>query len=160
MLISCDVAVKNNRPSALAPRFKGSRILVGTIVVAPPLEWQVDDFARGGYRVKGLKGFQYNCALLSHISRFAERVTERPFQVNAAWRLYLLRVLTHDCYSHGSDSSFFDLSLYQSHGLIADASSRGEQDDVNLVLPEFFHDLFCCLSNQGGNMPAVDMAHE
>ena len=128
--------------------------------MAPPLEWQVDNLSRGGDGVKGLEGFQNNSTLLLHIPRFAERVTKRPFQVNTAWWLYLFRVLTNDRYPHGGDSSFFDLSLYQSHGLIADASGWSQQDYIDLVLPEFLYDLFCCLSDQGGNMPAVDMAHE
>ncbi len=93
--------------------------------MAPPFEWQIDYFSWVGDGVKGSEGFQNNCTLLLHIPRFAERVTKRPLQVNAAWRLNLLRVLTYDRYSHGGDASFFNLSLDQSHGLIADASSRG-----------------------------------
>ncbi len=144
----------------LVTRHKGSRLLVDTVVVAPPFEWQIENLAWDRDGVEGSECFQNNNALLLRIPWFAERVTKRPLQVNASWRLYLFRVLTYDRYSHGGDSSFFDLSLYQSHGLIADASSRGEQDDVNLVLLEFFNDLFCCLPDQGGNVPAVDMAHE
>jgi hypothetical protein len=109
----------------MVTRYKGPRFLVDTIVIAPPFEWQIDNLARGGDGVEGPEGFQNNSALLSHIPWFAERVTKRPFQINAAWRLYLFSVLTYDRDSHGGDASFFDLSLYQSHGLIADASSRG-----------------------------------
>jgi hypothetical protein len=47
----------------------------------------------------------------------------------------------HDRNPDGGDPGFFNLSLDQSHGLITDASGRGQQDHVNLVPLEFFRDL-------------------
>ena len=87
-------------------------------------------------------------------------MAERPFQVNTAWRLNLFRILPNDGDAYGGDAGFFDLSLYQSHGLIADASSRGKQDHVNLVLFESFHHLLGALTYQSGNVATVYVAHE
>lgn len=125
-----------------------------------PAKGKVNDLARSDDRVEGLERFKNDCALLFDVARFAEWMTERPLQVNAARRLDLLRVLTHNCDPHGRNAGFFNLSLYQSHGLIADASRRGEQDHVDLGLLELINHLLGSLTNQGGDMSSVYMAHE
>ena len=79
--------------------------------------------------------------MLLEVARFTERMAEGPLDVNGSWRLYLFGVFTHDRYPDSRDASFFDLSLDQSHGLVADASGRGQQDHINGVLAEFFDDL-------------------
>ena len=126
----------------------------------PPAKRQINYLTRSGDTVKSLKGFKNNSPLLLNLSRFAKRMTERPFQVNAAWWLNLFRILPNDGDTHGGDTGFFNLSLYQSHGLIADASSRGEQDHVDLVLFESLHHLLGGLSDQSGNVATIDVAHE
>ena len=126
----------------------------------PPAKRQINDFTRSGDTVKSLKGFKNNSPLLLDVARFTKRMTERPFQVNAAWRLNLFRVLPNNGDANGGDSGFFNLSLYQSHGLIADASGRGEQDHVDLVLFESLHHFLGGLSDQGGDVATVDVAHE
>jgi len=126
----------------------------------PPAKRQINYLTRSGDTVKSLKGFKNNSPLLLNLSRFAKRMTERPFQVNAAWWLNLFRILPNDGDTYGGDTGFFNLSLYQSHGLIADASSRGEQDHVDLVLFESLHHLLGGLSDQSGNVATVDVAHE
>ena len=126
----------------------------------PPAKRQINDLTRSGDTVKSLKGLKNNSPLLLNLSRFTKRMTERPFQVNATWRLNLFRVLPNNGDANGGDSGFFNLSLYQSHGLIADASGRGEQDHVDLVLFEPLSHLLGGLSDQAGNVATVDVAHE
>ena len=126
----------------------------------PPTKRQINDLTRSGDPVKRFKGFKNNSPLLLYIARLAQRMTKGPLQIDAARRLYLFCVFTNDCYPNGGDACFFDLSLDQSHGLIADASSRGEQNDINLVALEFLHHLPGRLGDQGGNVSAVNMAHE
>jgi len=125
-----------------------------------PTEGQINNLAWAGDAVQGFEGFEHHGALLLNIARLAQRMTKGPLQVDATRRLYLFCVLTNDCYPNGGDACFFDLSLDQSHGLIADASSRGEQNDINLVVLEFLYHLPGRLGDQGGNVSAVNMAHE
>ena len=126
----------------------------------PPAKWQIDNLTRSCNPVKSFKGFKNNRPLLLNVARFAKRMTERPFQVNATWRLNFFCVLPNNGDANGGDTGFFNLSLYQSHGLIADASSRGEQDHIDLVLFEPLHHLLGSLSDQGGNVATVYVAHE
>lgn len=126
----------------------------------PPTEGQINNLTRSGNAVQRFEGFKHHCTLLLYIARLAQRVTKGPLQVDAARRLHLFCVLTHDCYPNGGDPCFFDFSLDQSHGLIADASSRGEQNDIDLFMLELLYHLPGRLSDQGGNVTAVNMAHE
>ena len=126
----------------------------------PPTKRQINNLTRSGNAVQGFEGFEHHDALLLNIARLAQRVTKRPLQVDAARRLYLFCVLTNDCYPNGGDAGFFDFSLDQSHGLIADASGRGEQNDIDIVMLELLYHLLGRLSDQGGNVTAVNMAHE
>jgi hypothetical protein len=54
----------------------------------------------------------------------------------------------------------FDHSLDQSHGLIADPSGRGQQDQVDLILFKRSRHFRSSLFDQGCDMSPVDMAHE
>ena len=126
----------------------------------PPTKRQVNNLTRRGDPVKSFEGFENNRPLLLDVARFTKRMTEWPFQVNTAWRLNLFCVLPNNGDANSSDTGFFNLSLYQSHGLIADASRRGEQDDVNLVLFQSLHHLLRGLSDQGGDVATVDVAHK
>ena len=128
--------------------------------MSSPAKRQVNNLARRSDPVKSLEGFKNDRPLLLNLARFTQRMAERPFQVNAAWRLNLFRVLPNNGDANGGDTGFFNLSLYQSHGLIADASGRGEQNHVDLVLFEPLHHFLGCLSDQGGNVTTVDVAHE
>lgn len=125
-----------------------------------PAEGQVNDTAWNGDGVEGTQGLDNHGALLTDVSGFTQRVTEWPAQEYGAGRLHLLGIFTHDRYPDGGDAGFLDLSLDQSNGLIADASGRGQQDDINPVLLELFHDLFCRMVNQGCDVSAIDVAHE
>ena len=126
----------------------------------PPPEGQINNLTRCSDAVERPESFQHDCTLLFNLARFTKWVAEGPLQVDASWRLNLFCVLPNDGDANGGDTGFFNFSLYQSHGLIADASSRGQQDDVDLILSEPFHHLFCYLPDQGGNVSTVDVAHE
>ena len=136
------------------------RFLIAFIIMPPPAKRQINNLTRSGDIVKSLKGFKNNSPLLLNLSRFTKRMTERPFQVNTTWGLNFFRVLPNNGDANGGDSGFFNLSLYQSHGLIADASGRGKQDHVDLVPFESLHHFLGGLSDQGGDVTTVDVAHE
>ena len=78
--------------------------------------------------------------MLPGIARFTERVTEGPLKVNGARRLNLFCIFTYDRHPDGRDAGFLNLSLDQSHGLVADASGRGQQNHIDDLLSEFFND--------------------
>lgn len=128
--------------------------------MTPPAEGQVDDLAWAGDGVEGLQSFQYHGSLLLDVASFTQRVPEGPFQKNAAWRLHFLGVFTHDRYPDSGDAGFLNLSLDQPHGLITDASGRGQQNDVDVICSQAQGNLFCTLFDKLRNVPAVDMPHK
>ena len=79
--------------------------------------------------------------MLPDVARFTERMAEGPLEVNGPGRLHLFGVFAYDRDPDSRDAGFFDLSLDQSHGLVADASRRGQQDCINGVLAEFLDKL-------------------
>lgn len=111
--------------------------------MAPPAEGQVDDLAWGLDRVKGLERAQYDSTLLPDVARFTQGVAKGPAQKDCARRLDLFREFAHNRYADGGNARFFYLSLDQSHGLIADTSGRSQKDDIDLVLFQLLHQLFC-----------------
>jgi len=133
---------------------------MGIVIVPPPAEGQIDNRTGRSDGIEGLQGFQDDGALLPDVPRFAQRVAKWPTQEHGAWRPYFFSEFPHDRYADGGNAGFFNLSLDQSHGLIADASGGGQQDDVDLIQPEFFRHLFCRAADQGDNVFTVNMAHE
>ncbi len=63
--------------------------------------------------------------------RLAERVTKGPLQKDGPWRLHLFGVTPDYRDADGGYPLGLDYSLDQSHGLIADGSTRGEEDTVH-----------------------------
>lgn len=61
---------------------------------------------------------------------------------------------------YGGDAGCFDDPLDQSHGLVAQPSSRGQKDDVHGVLFEQTGDLRPCDVDQGLDVRRQDVAHE
>ncbi len=98
--------------------------------------------------------------MLPDVARFAERVAEGPLDVDGARRLHFFGIFPHDRYPDSRDAGFFDLSLDQSHGLVADASGRGQQDHVDGLLPEFIDDLSRRSADQGGDVTPVNVPHQ
>jgi len=118
----------------LMTRNKLPRLLVALIIIPPPTKRQINNLPRSSSRIKHPEGLENHGPLLLDIARLTERMPKRPLDVNGPWRLYLFCVFTYDRYPDSRDAGFFNLSLDQSHGLVADASGRGQQDHVNFVL--------------------------
>jgi hypothetical protein len=134
--------------------------LVTLVIMPSPAEGKIDDFSRRRDPVKCPECFEQHSPLLQDVPRLPERVAERPAQEDGAWRSNLLGEFSHDRYADGGDAGFLDLSLDQPHGLIADASGRSQQDQVDMVLAELFRHLLRRNSDQGRDVPAIDVAHE
>ena len=110
------------------------RLLVTLIIIPPPTKRQINNLPRSSSRIKHPEGLQNHSPLLLDITRLTERMSKRPLDVNGPWRPHLFCVFAHDRYPDCRDAGFFNLSLDQSHGLVADASGGGQQDHVNFVL--------------------------
>lgn len=126
----------------------------------PPAKRQINNLTRCRDFIKSFQGLKHNGSLLLSLARLAKRMAKGPLQIDAARWLHLLRVFPNDGYAHGGNAGFLNFSLYQSHGLIADASSRCEQDQIHLILLESFCDIPGRLADQGGDVASVNMAHE
>ncbi len=61
-------------------------------------------------------------------------MTERPSQKNGPRRPYVLRIFSHDGNADRGNTRSLDLALYQSNGLIADASPGGQEHDIDTGL--------------------------
>lgn len=118
----------------LMTRNKLPRFLVAVVIIPPPTKRQINNLPRSSSRIKHPEGLENHGPLLLDIARLTERVSKRPLDVNGPWRLHLFCVFAHDRYPDCRDAGFFNLSLDQSHGLVADASGGGQQDHVNFVL--------------------------
>jgi len=75
-------------------------------------------------------------------------MTEWPSQKNGPGRLDLLGIFPDDRYADCRDPLFFYFALYQSHGLIADASSGCQDNDIYIIFFQSISDLGCTLINQ------------
>ena len=100
---------------------------------APPAIGKIANLARPGL-VQKLESVMENREVLSHVERFTEGMTERPAKEQCARRFHFFRNIAQDGDGHGWDSRRFDGPLNQSHGPIAEPSSRGEKHKV-----WFFH---------------------
>ena len=98
--------------------------------------------------------------MLRNVARFTEGMAEGPFEKNAAGWADLRGVVADDGDADGGDAGSFDFPLDQSYGLIADASGRGEQDQVDFVGAELAGDLAGTPFDQGRDVPAIDVPHE
>ena len=141
-------------------RDKTTWFLVAVVIVPPPAKRQINNLSRSRGRIKHPEGFENHRPLLLDVARLTERVTEGPLDVDGSRRLHLFRIFTHDRHPDSRDAGFFNLSLDQSHGLVADASGRGQQDHVDGLLPELFDDLSRRLVYQGGDVMPVNVPHE
>ena len=99
----------------------------------PPLERKVDNGARGLDGIQGIEGALQDGGMLGRFERLAQGVAEGPAHKDGTGRLDLFRIVPHDGYADGGDTSLFDGSLNQSHGLIADPSARNEQHGIHLI---------------------------
>ena len=128
--------------------------------MSAPAEGEVDDRARRGDRVKCLEGLQDDRPLLLVLAGFAERVPEWPLDVNGTWRPHFFSVFPNDGNTDRRHARFFDFSLDQPDGLVADSSGWGEKNHVDCFPAQQRNDLTGRFANQGGNVVPVDMTHE
>ncbi len=98
--------------------------------------------------------------LLRSIVRLAKRVTKRPLEVHDTRRPHFFCDLAQPDDADGWDSSRLDGSCDQSHGLITDASGRGEQHRVHTLLFEPPGNLWSGCVQQCLDVRRLDMAHK
>lgn len=103
------------------------------VALSPPPEREVDDLARCLNCVKSPEGFKQNRPLLCDVERFSERVPKRPSEKNSARGVHLFGEFTDNGDADGWDANTFDLSLDQSHGLIAKPSPRRKEDAIHCL---------------------------
>jgi hypothetical protein len=101
------------------------------IGVSSPPERDVSDLAGVLYGIKGLQGFRENCPLLDTVERLSKGMAEWPSQENGPRWFHLLRIFPHNRDPYGRNADLFNLTLYQSQGLIAYASPRCEQHGID-----------------------------
>ena len=109
--------------------------------MSPPAKRQINNLPRSRGRIKHFEGFEDHRSLLPGVARLAERVAERPLDVDGSRRIHFFGIFPHDRHPDSRDAGFFNLSLDQSHGLVADASGWGQQHHVYFLLPELCDDL-------------------
>ena len=134
--------------------------MLDAVPVPPPGKRQVDNLARFPDGFDGFEGLEQNGALLGQIARFAQGMAEGPFEEDGAGRLDFFRVVPNDGDAHRRNALSFDFSLDQPHGLIADASGRGQQHQIDLVFLELAGNFRGARFDQGRYAAAVNMAHE
>ena len=80
--------------------------------------------------------------------------------VDRAGRLDLLADAAREGHRDGGDAGRFDDALDQSHGLIAQASGRGEDDGIHPILIKLVRHLGCGGVHQGVDVGRQDVTHE
>jgi hypothetical protein len=93
------------------------------VFFSTPFVRQFNDRTRFLYGVQCPQCFCQHYLLLYSVKWRAEWMTEWPSQENSPRRLDLLGILPNDRYSDCRNPLFFYFTLYQSHGLVANASS-------------------------------------
>ena len=101
------------------------------ICLPSPAPAHIDDFSGRFDGIKHLKGFVEHSALLIPMMGFSQRMSEWPSQENRSGRLDLFGIRTIDGNTDGGDTRSFDDTLDQSHGLMANPSSRCQQDHIH-----------------------------
>ena len=83
---------------------------------------------------QGFKCLKHDGTLLSDVIRLTQRVPEGPLEEDRPGRFDLLRILPDNGDSDGGYTRSLDTPLDQSHGLIADSSTRCQQYIVHFLL--------------------------
>ena len=126
---------------------------------APPAIGKIANLARPGL-VQKLESVMENREVLSHVERFTEGMTERPAKEKCARRFYLFGHIAQDGNGNGGNSGGFDGPLNQSHGPIAEPSSRGEKHEIWLFRSQIGKQLWKHRLLESGNMGPVNVPHE
>ena len=136
-----------------------SDIYILVLFPSPPVR-QVEDRARLLDRIQCPQCFRQDHPLLSFVERLSERMSEGPSEKNGPRRFDLLRIIPYDRNADRREPLLLDLPLYQSHGLVADASPWYKQDDIDFVALQPPCDLASCCADQRENMSSGDVPHE
>ncbi len=96
---------------------------------------QINDRAGGANGVKMFQRVKHNPALLRRVKGFSHWMSKGPAQKDAARWLHFFCIIPDDGDTDGGDTSLFNNTLDQSHGLIADSSAGCQQGDVDLFRP-------------------------
>jgi len=99
-----------------------------------PSPGNIDDCSGCFNLHQGFKRLTHDGTLLINVIRFTHRVPERPLEEDRPGRFNLLRILPDNGYSDGGYTGSLDTPLDQSHGLIADSSTRCQQYIVHFLL--------------------------
>ena len=70
-------------------------------------------------------------------------MTKRPAQVYGPGRSNSLGIGSDDGYPYGGNAPLFNFPLNQSHGLVAQASSRCQENTIDLILNQTVRHLGC-----------------
>jgi len=71
--------------------------------------------------------------MLYRLERFTERMSERPSEKNGPRRLDCFGIFTDNRDAYRRDAGFFYHPLYQSDGLITNASGGSQQNNIHAV---------------------------
>ncbi len=141
-------------------QFRIFRRAIVPVLFAPPAKRQIDDRPRQLSLVKSAKRLVQYRPLLLPVARLSQRMTKGPAQKDCTRWPDLFRVFPDDRNADRRNPPSFNFSLDQSHGLIADPSSRCQQNHVDLVSFQSSGDLVRRPLNQCCDMPPIDMPHE
>jgi len=138
------------------------RPLQAVIIVSlpSPPKRNIDDPSRLTYRVKGPECFCQDCPLLSRIEWLPEGMAERPAKEDRPRRFNFFCILSHYGYPDCRDPCSFNLSLYQTNGLIADPSARREKGNINAVCLQLSCNFRRRFAHQGIDMDTQNVSHE
>lgn len=103
------------------------------ILPAAPPEAGVDNLTRHPDCVKGLEEFGEHGPLLANLKGLPQGMSERPAQEHGSRGLHLFGILPHYRYADCRYACLLDGALYQTDGLIADASGRDKNYCVHTI---------------------------
>ncbi len=102
---------------------------------------QGQDRTRCSDLLGGMQTIEKHLALQFAVSNAPERESERMLDKQGPRGFHLLRDFTYQSERDCRETSLIEYSLEQSHGLLADRSSRNQENQVNAVfleLPRYF----------------------
>jgi len=97
-----------------------------------PFKGQINNLAWLFDAVKRLECFEQDSSLLWPVACLAQGMAEGPLEENRAGRAHFFAVVPDYRHADGRNACSLNLSLDQSHGLVTDSSSRGQQDNIDL----------------------------
>jgi len=99
-----------------------------------PSPGYIDNCSRCFYLHQSFKCFTQNSTLLNYVTGLTHRVSEGPLEEDRPGRFDFLSVLPDNGNTNSGYTGYFYSPLDQSHGLIADGSTRCQQHIVYFLL--------------------------